>query len=141
MKLWDVNIWVYAFRADSPLHDKAYALMRGSLDKREPFIFSPGIAASFLRLVTNPRIFKEPSPIGEAWLFVDTLESHPSAIKAEMDPMALGIFKHLSLVIDAAGNAVPDAYLAALAIKHDAIFVTADKGFEAFQGLQMEIVA
>ena len=141
MRLWDVNLWVYAFRSDSPLHGKALDSIQTVLDRRESFLFSPGIASSFLRLVTNPRIFKLPSPIAEAWLFVDALESHPSAVPADMDPMAFGIFKHLCLAADAASNIIPDAWLAALAIRQDAIFVTADRGFEMFKGLELEIVA
>jgi toxin-antitoxin system PIN domain toxin len=110
------------------------------MDRRESFLFSPGIASSFLRLVTNPRIFKEPSPIAEAWLFVDAIESHPSAVLADMDQMAFGIFKHLCLIEDAKGNEVPDAYLAALAIRQDAILVTADKGFRRYKGLELELL-
>ena len=141
MRLWDVNLWVYAFRSDSPFHGKALDSIQTVLDRRESFLFSPGIASSFLRLVTNPRIFMQPSPIAEAWLFVDALEAHPSAVPTDMDPMAFGIFKHLCLAADAAGNIIPDAWLAALAIRQDAIFVTADRGFEIFKGLELEIVA
>jgi toxin-antitoxin system PIN domain toxin len=140
MRLWDVNIWIYAFRSDSPLHEKARNSIQSALDGRESFLFCPGIASSFLRLVTNPRIFKEPSPIAEAWLFVDALESHPAAIFADMDPMAFGIFKHLCLASGVAGNAIPDAYVAALAIRRDALFVTADRGFARFKGIELELV-
>jgi toxin-antitoxin system PIN domain toxin len=140
VRLWDVNLWVYAFRADSPLHGPAVESIQSSLDRRESFIFCPGIAASFLRLVTNGRIFKEPSAIAEAWLFVDALESHPAAVYADMDPMAFGIFKHLCLAADASGTTVPDAYLAAIAIRHGAVFVTADRGFDIFKGIELEII-
>jgi hypothetical protein len=138
MKLWEVNLWVYAFRADSPLHGKARASMQASLDRREGFVFNPGIAASFLRLVTNPRIFAIPSELSEAWLFVDTLESHPASFHAELDAMAFGVFKHLCLASNAVGNYVPDALLAALAIRHGATLVSADRGFERFSGLRFE---
>ena len=57
-----------------------------------------------------------------------------------MDPMAFGIFKHLCLATGAAGNAIPDAYLAALAIRQDALFVTADGGFARFKGIELELV-
>jgi predicted nucleic acid-binding protein len=66
MKLMDVNQWVCAFRSDSPFHEKARESINSCLQRREPFLFSPGIASSFLRLVTNPKIFKEPSTIEEA---------------------------------------------------------------------------
>ena len=109
MRLLDVNLWVYAFRSDSPLHEAARASIQASLETPESFLFCPGIATSFLRLVTNPRLFKEPSRLAEAWLFVDVLESHRAAVHADMDAMAFGIFKHLSLVSDSTGNAIPDS--------------------------------
>lgn len=123
------------------MHDAALASIQAVLDRRESFIFSPQIAASFLRLVTNSRIFREPSSASEAWLFVDALETHPAAVFTDLDPMAFGIFKHICLVAEATGNAIPDAYAAALAIRQDAVFVTADKGFERFKGLELEILS
>jgi len=140
MKVWDVNLWVYAFRPDSPLHEAAHASLQATMGKRESFIFSAGIAASFLRLVTDPRIFKQPSTAAEAWLFIDAVESHPSAMHVEMDSMAFGIFKHLCLVANSAGDEIPDAYLAALAIRQDAILVTADRGFKRYKGLELELL-
>ena len=138
MKLWDVNILVYAFRADSPLHTAAREVLLESIDQHEPFLFSPPVAISFLRLVTNPRIFLNPSGLEESWRFIDLLESHPSALRVESDPMTFGIFKHLSLVSKALGNDIPDAWLAATAIRHDAVLVTADRRFSRWAGLQVE---
>lgn len=140
MKLWDVNLWVYAFRPDSPLHARAREEIENTLGRREPFLFSSGVASSFLRLVTNPRIFKNPSPLRDAWDFVDVLESHPAAFHTEYDAMALGIFKHLCVSRGLTGNSVPDAYLAALALRHDATLFTADKAFVDFTGLEVFIV-
>jgi predicted nucleic acid-binding protein len=122
MRLWDIDLWVYAFRADSPLHQVAIDSIQGSLDRREAFLFNPGIASSFLRL------------------FADVLESHPDALHADIDEMAFGIFKHLSRVADGQGNEIHDAFLAALAIRHDALMVTADRGFQRYKGLQVEVL-
>jgi uncharacterized protein len=138
MRLWDVNLWVYAFRADSPMHGKARALLLKALEAREPFLFCPAVASSFLRLVTNPRIFKSPSEDREAWAFLDYLETHPAAVFAPADAMAFGIFKYLCLVSAARGNDVPDAFLAALAIRYDAALVTADSGMRKWPGLKVE---
>lgn len=140
MRLWDVNLWVNAFRADSPRHALGQRFLTESLDRRESFIFCPNLASSFLRLVTNPRIFVQPSTIDEAWAFVDYLEAHPSAIFAEADAMTFGIFKHLCLVSKAAGNDVPDAFLAALALRRDATLVTADTGMRRWQGIHVEVI-
>ncbi len=140
MILWDVNLWVYAFRADSPLHLPSRRELEDYSEAGEGFLFNPHVAASFLQLVTNPRIFAHPSELTEAWAFVDVLESRPHAVRAEVDPMAFGIFKHLCLVSHAAANEIPDVLLASLAIRHDATFVTADRRFERYEGLLVRYI-
>ena len=140
MIFWDVNLWVYAFRVDSPLHEAARGELEGSSGAGDPFLFCPHVASSFLRLVTNSRIFAHPSPLGEAWTFVDVLEAREHAVKVDVDPMTFGIFKHLSLVSRVSGNEVPDALLASIAIRHDATFVTADRRFERYDGLQIRTI-
>ncbi len=98
MKLWDVNLWVYAFRTDSPFYGKASTAISESLERCEEFLFCPSVASSFLRLVTNSRIFKQPSSVSEAWTFLDWMEGHPLAVFADADPITYGIFKHICLV-------------------------------------------
>jgi len=137
---WDVNLWIYAFRGDSPFHIRAREVLKRGLDGSDVFLFSPIIASSFLRIVTNSKIFNKPSPQSEAWEFIDTLESHPNARFVEMDQMTYGVFKHLSLVKAVHGNQVPDTLLAALAIRYDCLFVTADQGFSEYPGLNLELV-
>ena len=140
MIFWDVNLWVYAFRADSPLHEAARNELEESAQAGDSFLFCPHVAASFLRLVTNSRIFVHPSALEEAWAFVDVLEARAHAIKVEVDQMTFGIFKHLSLVSRTLANEIPDALLASLAIRHDATFVTADRRFERYDGLPLRIL-
>jgi toxin-antitoxin system PIN domain toxin len=131
--LWEVNLWVYAFRSDSPLHHRARAEMEEGSRSGDAYLFCPHVAASFLRLVTNPRIFVDPSGLAEAWAFVDEIECRDRAMK--VDAMTWGVFKHLCLATRATGNSVPDAFLASIAIRHDATLVTADRRFERYQGL------
>jgi toxin-antitoxin system PIN domain toxin len=133
--LWDVNLWVYAFRSDSPFHQVARAELDGASRTRDAFLFCPHVAASFLRLVTNARIFAQPSRPEEAWAFIDVLESREDSVQAEIDSMTYGIFKHLCLIAKATGNDVPDALLASIGIRHDATLVTLDGGFERYKGL------
>ena len=139
MILWDVNLWVYAFRSDSPLHHVARAELDGTSRTRDAFLFCPHVAASFLRLVTNTRVFAQPSRPEEAWTFIDVLESRQDLVRAEIDPVTFGIFKHLCLVSKATGNDVPDALLASIAIRYDATLVTTDRGFKRYEGLECRI--
>jgi toxin-antitoxin system PIN domain toxin len=135
MILWDVNLWVYAFRSDSPWHRIARAELEAGLHSGDAYLFCPYVAASFLRLVTNPRIFIQPSRLEQGWAFADLLESSERAFRADIDSMTYGIFKHVCLVSRAVGNDLPDALLAAIAIRHGATFVTMDRGFARFAGL------
>jgi hypothetical protein len=139
--LWDVDLWVYAFRADSPLHGLARAEIDAGFRTGDGYLFCPAVAASFLRLVTNPRVFVKPSSSEEAWAFVDTLESGERAVNADIDLMTWGVFKHVCMALAVTGNGFPDALLAALAIRHSATFVTADRGFERFGGLSCRFLA
>lgn len=140
MTLWDVNLWVYAYRADSPLHASARDQLQKSLAACEPFLFLSSVAASFLRLVTNPRIFKTPATVEDAWRFIGVLEEHPGAFYVDIDAMTFGVFKHLCLVGSCIGNTVPDALLAASAIRHNAELLTADAGFGRFPGLRYRLL-
>lgn len=140
MILVDVNLLVYAFRSDSPLHQTSRQLLLQVLSGSEPFLFLPQVAASFLRLVTNPKIFVRPSPLAEAWNFVEALQDNENAVFAEVDAMTLGIFKHMSLIHHAAGNQIPDVLLAALALRHEAELLTADQGFSRFEGVRVRVV-
>jgi toxin-antitoxin system PIN domain toxin len=140
VRLWDVNLWVYAFRSDSPYHDQAYQEISAGLAGAEPLAFCPHVAASFLRLVTNPRIFRQPSGYAEAWDFIDTIEANHRSRFIDVDAMTFGVFKHLCLVAQAAENQVPNALLAAIAIRHDALFVTKDTGFQTYRGLTLRLL-
>lgn len=140
MILWDVNILVYAFRTDSPLHAQARQHLEEVITSAQSFLVNSGVMASFLRLVTNPRIFVQPSNIGEAWEFIDALFGQPSAVEVSVDPMTLGIFKHITLVNQSGGNSIPDDLLAAIAMRNDAVLFTADSGFQKYQGLQVELI-
>ncbi len=141
MILWDVNLWVYAFRADSPLHSVARETLNEPIVTREPFLFYPFVAASFMRLVTNPTIFVEPSDVYESWRFLDTLETNPAAKHAEVDRQTYAMFKHLCLVTQASGNDVPDALLAASALRHGALLITTDKDLLRYPGIEVRLIS
>ncbi len=63
MLLPDVNLLVYAQREDPPAHAAAKPWLESALNGTEPVgLFDPTLA-SFLRIVTNRRIFKVPTPL------------------------------------------------------------------------------
>lgn len=57
-----------------------------------------------------------PSGSQEAWASAGVLAARCGAVPVDVAPLAWGVFRHPCLVTKAAGNDVPDAFLAAVAI-------------------------
>jgi toxin-antitoxin system PIN domain toxin len=134
----DVNVLVNAHRQEAAHHERYRDWLEDARRASEPLGFAPIVLSGFLRVVTHPRVFKEPTPLTTALAFVDALRTSPAAIGVVPGPRHWPIFVELCAAVDAVGNAIPDAFLAALAIEHGATWVTADRGFARFPGLRWE---
>ena len=111
----DGNVLVAAFRSDHPHHALARSWLDSALDAAAggvPFAAMPMAVASFLRLVTSPRIFVEPTPSADAVGFVDALLAMPGVQLASLGPEWPKL-RQLCLDRQLAGNQLPDAWLAA----------------------------
>ena len=62
----DVNVLVYAHRADTAEHAEHAAWLSKLASGDEPFALSELVLQGFVRVVTNPRIFDRPSTLDEA---------------------------------------------------------------------------
>jgi uncharacterized protein len=134
--LCDVNVLVYAFRDDMELHEAYRAWLVECLGGAEPVAISGFVAGGFVRVVTNNRVFVEPSSIASAFRFINDLRSAPATVPVSEGPRHWDIFETLCRRVSAKGNAVPDAYLAALAIESGCELASADHGFARFPGLR-----
>ena len=136
MLLPDVNVLVYAFRADTVDHQRYRAFLDGILGGPEN-VGIPGLVLSgFMRVVTHPRIFAAPSPLNETVAFAESVAAAPSARTLTPGRRQWSLFLELCRTTRATGNLIPDAYLAAIAIEHDAEFITTDRDFARFPGLR-----
>lgn len=138
MLLADVNIYVHAHRADTDHHEDAAAWLSARLRAPEPFAVSELVLSAFVRIVTNHRIFVDPTPTGTALDFCAAVLNAPASVIVRPGPRHWAIFDRLCRQAKARANVVPDAYLAALAIEHGADWVTLDAGFRRFSGLRVE---
>ena len=136
MLLADVNVFIYAHRPESPRHEEHRDWLESALQGPEPFGVSEQVLASFLRVVTHHRVYREPTPSPVALAFCDAALGAPRAVRVRPGPRHWGLFARLCQRVGAKGNLVPDAYLAALAIEHGATWVTSDRGFARFEGLR-----
>jgi uncharacterized protein len=138
MLLADVNVFVYAHRAESPRADEHRAWLHRALSGDEPFGVSESVLASFLRIVTHHRIYREPTPPQVALEFCQAVLAAPAAVPVRPGPRHWLLFSQLCQTVGARGNQVPDAFLASLAIEHGATWVTTDRGFARFPGLRWQ---
>ena len=137
MKLCDINILVYAHRKDAIAEHNAYAdyLVRMATGN-EAFGLSESVLSGFVRIVTNPRIFKDPTPLDQALLFCDNLLERPNACILRPGNRNWSIFKELCHGVPAKGKLVADAWHAALAIEYDCDWISTDSDFARFPGLR-----
>lgn len=137
MKLCDVNVFIYAHRKDAIAEHPAYAdfLIRMATG-REAFGLSESVLSAFVRIVTNPRIFRDPTPIESALRFCDNLLERPNACLLRPGNRNWTIFEQLCRDVPASGKLVADAWHAALAIEYDCEWISTDSDFSRFPGLR-----
>jgi uncharacterized protein len=136
MILPDVNVLVYAHRHDGPDYPLYHSWLEGVITSDEAFGMADLVLGSFLRIITNPRIFASPTPIATALGFADKLRALPNCVPVDPGPRHWSIFCRLCREGSAKANLVPDAYLAALAIESGCEWVTTDRDFARFPGLR-----
>jgi uncharacterized protein len=132
----DVNILVYAHRPESQRHEDYRAWLDDAREGGEPLGLIDVVLSGFLRIVTHPRIYREPTPLSTALEFVDVLRQAPTCLPISPGERHWAIFSELCTRAEAAGNGIPDAFLAAVSIENGAIWITADRGFSRFPGLR-----
>jgi hypothetical protein len=127
----DVNVLVAASRGDHPHHESARTWLDAALAATAggaSFTLMPMVLASFLRLVTSPRIFREPTPIDDAVAFVDALMASPGVHLATLGPEWPKL-RQLCLDKQLGGNDLPDAWLAAAVAQMGEQLVSFDRDF------------
>lgn len=136
MMLLDVNVLVYAHRRDAPRHAEYAEFVATALQSPIGLAVSDLALSGCLRVITHPKIFKEPTPLVEAVEFIRDFRSRESVRILTTGTRHWEIFLDLCQRGDARGNLVPDAYHAALAIETGCEWITTDRGFARFPGLQ-----
>ncbi len=127
----DVNVLVAASRSDHPYHVPALRYLEAALAEAgpgKPFAVLPMVASGFLRLVTHPKVFHEPTPWQAA---IDFLRSILESPGVSLTPLGSEwpLFVDLCEKHQLAGNSIPDAWIAAAAQHQQLQLVTFDRDF------------
>jgi uncharacterized protein len=136
MLIPDVNVLIYAHRAESPEHERYAEWLTSLATGEEPFALSELTCSAFIRIVTNPKVWKTATTPVQAFRFIEQLRKRVNARTLCHGPESWEIFARLCIESKARGKLVADAYHAALAIEHGCEFVTADVDFSRFSGLR-----
>lgn len=136
MLLPDINVLIYAHRSDSPEHERYARWLTRLVESPSPFGLSDFVMTGFLRIVTNRRIFPEPTPRATAIDFIENLLLQPNCVFVLPRPRQWSLMASLCEQADIAGPMVSDAYLAALTIDHGCELVTTDSDFARYPGLR-----
>lgn len=139
MKLCDVNVLIYAHRPDSISEHPAYAdWLTKMANGVEAFALSEAVLSGFVRIVTNRKIFKQPTPVETAFSFCENLRQCPQACVLRPGERNWSIFQTLCQDLPAQGKLVADAWHAALAIEYDCEWISTDNDFARFGGLRWQ---
>lgn len=131
----DVNVLVDAFRPTAPSHAVVKPWLEDTLVGAEPVVVLPGVAASFVRIVTDRRVWQQPSAPATATAFLRALGDAPAVRHVEPGPGHVERFLGLVEQYGLTGDDVPDAHLVACCLDLGATLVTSDRGFRRFPGL------
>jgi len=133
----DSNLLIYAHRGEVEWNEEAFELVTGLASGRSAWAIPYPCLHEFLRIVTDPRIYRTPTPLEEALAQIADWADSPSARLIGEGPA------HLDLLADVAregrvrGAAVHDARIAAICLEHGVRELwTADRDFSRFPSLR-----
>ena len=134
----DTNILVYAHREDSPWHSAAVTCVTQLAEGPAPWAIPWPCVHEFLAVVTHPKIYRPPTPLGSAIEQVEAWIESPSVhLIAEMGnywPALRSVLVSGQIV----GPMTHDARVAAVCRQHGvAVLWSADRDFSRFGGLDV----
>jgi len=136
--LIDANILVYAHVSSFTQHELARDWLDQQINATAPVGLPWASLVAFLRLVTNPRVFDHPEPIGDAWQQVRTWLAAETVWVPQPTERHVDILGEFLALPGIHANLVPDAHLAALAVEHGLTLCSTDGDFARFSGLRWQ---
>ena len=132
----DTNFLVYAHRSDNAFH----LITRTAIDRLVQGILPWGVPVvcvhEFLAVVTNPKIFKQPTPRELAFAQIDALLAQSGARLLMPTAGHLAVLRKLAESGQTIGAQFHDARIAAICLEHGITTLwTADRDFTAYPQL------
>jgi len=132
----DVNILVGAHRTDAEYHEALLRWLESAVNDGESVGLTDAVLERFVRVVTHPRVFVEPTPLATALDQAEAIRSAPGVLQVAPGTRHWPIFADICRRGSARGNLVADAAHAATAIEAGATWISLDRDFARFPGLR-----
>ena len=129
MILVDANVLIYAHVRSFAQHSRAKQWLDGRLAGSAQVGLPWPSLLSFLRLVTNRRVFERPESTDSAWHQVLAWLACDSVWIPQPTDRHAEVLGGLLKKVNVAANLIPDAHLAALAIEHGLTLCSTDGDF------------
>jgi len=134
MILPDVNVLLNAYFREDGAGDLARMSLASAIESERlglTFLSMTG----FLRIGSQPRIFESARVPGVLCGYLDWLLDHSSVVIVSPGPRHWPLLKQLVSLNVTASNMISDAWLAAVALEHNARIISFDGDFARFPGL------
>lgn len=128
----DANLLIFAVDTSSPRHEAARIWLTEQLNGPRRVGLPWSSLGAFLRIATHPRASTNPLTPTQAWAIVENWLSSDVAWIPQPTARHAEILGSLVRAHSIAGNLVPDAQLAALAIEHGLTIHSNDSDFARF---------
>lgn len=137
--LVDANLLLHAKFVESPHHGASREWLERRLRGARPVGLPWASLLAFVRIGSNPRVYRDPLPVGEGVRQVRRwLSAPPVWVPMPGVDHAATLASIVDRVDDPTPKLVTDAHLAALAIEHRLTLFTADRGFGRFEALRWD---
>ncbi len=134
----DSNILVYAHRAEMAQSEAARRALAELAEGPDPWALPWPCVHEFLGVVSNPGIFRSPTPLEDAFRSIDSLLSHGNLLLLHEGEDHLQRLRRLVVPAGARGPMVHDGRIAAICLSHGITELwTADRDFSRFLELRV----
>ena len=131
--LIDANLLLYAVDEVAPEHERARTWLTAQLNGERRIGLPWASLTAFLRISTHHRASRQPLRPEDAWGFVDEWLAAPTAWIPGPTERHATVLGSLVRRYRIAGNLLPDAHLAAIAIEHGLELCSVDTDFARFR--------
>jgi toxin-antitoxin system PIN domain toxin len=130
--LLDANVLLYAVDSTAREHRRAVSWLEDRLAGTERVAMPWLSLTAFLRIATHPRASERPLDPEQAWDIVERWLSVPVVWTPGPTERHAEVLGELVRKYRLSGNLITDAHLAAIAIEHGIVLVSADTDFARF---------